>query len=303
MPAPKDPEAKVLWKQRMSEIRLKLWENPEYRELQVSKMVGRPKTPEHRAAIGAAHVGLTHTPETKALLSEINTGKFPNEATRKKMGDAHRGKKRSPEHNALMSKAIEAYWANLSTEERQERNAYVSDMVKTKWETYSDQEKSERMRALAICSQKFWGNLSEEEKATIYKNIGVKSSVSNKAYWESMDPQLKLARIFNMLSKSGKHPNGAETRLLAKLDGWLPGKYKYVGDGSTLIGGKNPDFIYGTHLIELFGEYWHQEGDEGPRIDHFQQYGFQTLVIWERELKDPDLMNRVIVFTGAILPT
>lgn len=303
MPAPKDPEANALWRLRMAEARRKLWEDPDYREARSKERKNKPKSPAHRAAIAAAHIGIGHTPATRALLSEINTGKTLSEETRRKIGDAHRGRTRSVEHNELMRKAIQAYWDSLSIEERKARNFYASDLVKSKWNSYSEEEKLERIRILNEGNKKFWSSLTEEEKKAIYKANGIKNSVANKAHWDNMDPEEKQARIFNMLSKSGRHPNGAETRLMGKLEEWLPGCYQYVGDGSLMIGNCNPDFIYEDKIIELFGEYWHQEGDEEPRISYFQQYNYQTLVIWENELKDPDLMDRVIAFTSGILPT
>lgn len=64
--------------------------------------------------------------------------------------------------------------------------------------------------------------------------------------------------------------------------------YKYVGDGSTIIGGKVPDFINNNgekKLIEIFGDYWHDPKDIEIRRHHFAKYGFRTLIIWEHEIK------------------
>jgi len=44
-------------------------------------------------------------------------------------------------------------------------------------------------------------------------------------------------------------------------------------------------------LIELFGDYWHRDQDPQKRIDHFARYGYKCLVIWEKELDNP---NQVI---------
>lgn len=53
-------------------------------------------------------------------------------------------------------------------------------------------------------------------------------------------------------------------------------------------------------IIELFGDYWHgvkarcyEETEEG-RIKLFNQYGFDTLIIWESELKNLEAVtNRI----------
>lgn len=63
------------------------------------------------------------------------------------------------------------------------------------------------------------------------------------------------------------------------------------------FGRRCPDFINingQKKIIELFGDYWHGEKRTGisnkqheqERIDYFAQYDYQTLVIWEHELKD-----------------
>lgn len=260
MPAPKDPEANALWHKRLSEAKLKSWEDPDYREARSKERKAKPKSPSHRAAIAAAHIGIGHTPATRALLSEINTGKTLSEDTRKKIGDAHRGRTRTPEHNDLMKKLIQANWDSLSLEERQARNSHSSETAKKTWE-------------------EFW--LPE------YEN---KSDI-----WD--------ARVHATMLGNQIKPNKAEVRLQEILDTACPDCYKFVGDGSTIIGGKNPDFIYGNRIIEFFGDYWHAGEDPSVKISHFAQYGFKTLVIWEHELKDSDLMDRVIAFTGVILQT
>jgi G:T-mismatch repair DNA endonuclease (very short patch repair protein) len=37
---------------------------------------------------------------------------------------------------------------------------------------------------------------------------------------------------------------------------------------------------------ELYGDYWHKGQNPQDRIDMFKPFGFDTLVIWEKELKD-----------------
>jgi hypothetical protein len=51
-------------------------------------------------------------------------------------------------------------------------------------------------------------------------------------------------------------------------------------------------------LIELFGNYWHEEGEEISRVSHFGQYGFKTLVIWEEDFLDrpEEMMEKLEAF-------
>lgn len=73
--------------------------------------------------------------------------------------------------------------------------------------------------------------------------------------------------------------------------------FKFVGDGKVILGGKLPDFINyngGKQIIELFGDYWHEPEEEEERKKIFAEFGYDTLIIWEHELKDESaLLNKV----------
>lgn len=80
------------------------------------------------------------------------------------------------------------------------------------------------------------------------------------------------------------------------MDSWK-NEWKFTGDFSFMINGKNPDFtnINGQKkLIELFGDYWHKDDNPQDRIDVFKPFGWDTLIIWERELKDIKQLKRKI---------
>jgi len=82
--------------------------------------------------------------------------------------------------------------------------------------------------------------------------------------------------------------------------------YKYVGDGSFIIGGLNPDFINVNgkkKVIELFGRVWHDtylkdwKRSELGRMMVFSSYGFDTLIIWDDELEDKQaIIDRIKEF-------
>jgi len=87
-------------------------------------------------------------------------------------------------------------------------------------------------------------------------------------------------------------PNLPERKLIRIIQAnHLP--FKYVGDGSVIICGLNPDFVECNgqkKIIELFGDYWHGKGadswkdTEWGRKAVFSQVDFDTLIIWEHEL-------------------
>lgn len=93
-----------------------------------------------------------------------------------------------------------------------------------------------------------------------------------------------------------KRPNKKEQLLFDMLaQARLP--YKYVGDGEFILGGCCPDFLNVNgekKLIELFGNYWHRGENPENRINFFHQFGFDTMIIWESELKEPSMVIQKI---------
>jgi len=97
-------------------------------------------------------------------------------------------------------------------------------------------------------------------------------------------------------------PNKVEGKLISLLkENNLP--FKYVGDGEVWLGNRNPDFINANgkkQVIELLGTYWHPLFDGANRIEHYKQYGFDCLAVWEDELKDEGrVLKKVERFVNA----
>jgi hypothetical protein len=105
--------------------------------------------------------------------------------------------------------------------------------------------------------------------------------------------------------KKARHikPNNLEKQFGKVLQTLLPEEYKFVGDWSFVIEGKNPDFINingQKKIIEVYGDYWYKDDNPQDRIDLFAKYGYQTLVIWEHELKDiSSVANKVEEFNNV----
>ena len=94
-------------------------------------------------------------------------------------------------------------------------------------------------------------------------------------------------------------PNKLEKSVALSLNKTFPKEWKYVGNGKVWFGGKNPDFINingQKKLIEVYGNYWHKGENPQGRIDHFKQYGFDTLVLWEKEILDTNYILKVATF-------
>jgi len=118
-------------------------------------------------------------------------------------------------------------------------------------------------------------------------------SDGQKEYHKKNPDALKRMLSFNS-------PNKSELQLLSILNNLYPNEWKFVGNGSFVINGKCPDFINcnGKKLIiELFGERWHDKDEEEPRKEIFKQYGYETLIIWAKELRHLEiLINKLNLF-------
>ncbi len=78
--------------------------------------------------------------------------------------------------------------------------------------------------------------------------------------------------------------------------------WQYTGNYSVIINGKNPDFVNEEtkQIIEVYGDYWHDGEDPIDRAEIFAEAGYETLVIWENELKNIDnVIYKLKLFCGV----
>ena len=147
-------------------------------------------------------------------------------------------------------------------------------------------------------------HLSKEHKRKISK--------TSKRNWQN--PEFAEKHLKILYANWNISPNKPERRLRNGLNKMFPGEYRYVGDGKVWIGSKNPDFINVNgqkKIIEMFGDFWHGEKfrqftfndnssnkeHKQQRINHFARYGFRTLIVWEKELKNiPRLKRKLTKF-------
>lgn len=111
----------------------------------------------------------------------------------------------------------------------------------------------------------------------------------------------KLAEIGAKSRTKQASPNTKEKLLEAVLNKNFPGEFKLNVKNGLIIGNKVPDFVNVNGrkvLVELFGDYWHstritgksKEAEEATRKSHFNSWGFKTVIIWESELHNTDLI-------------
>ncbi len=274
--------------------------------------LGYRYTEEQRANLSRAKIGHPVSAETKMKIRIANTGKQLSEETKDKI----RASLRTPEVREKRRQLALGNKYSLGHHHTEEAKAKMS-----RWRTgrpISEAEK-DRLRHLNTnpvftletrlkISQAGQGRKDTEE-TRIKKSkvrIGMKFTEqhcinvgrSKKIAWSNPEWRDKVVKAQRLGCHI--HPNKAEVALFELLELEYPGEWKFVGDGSLIIGGKNPDFanVNGRkELIELFGDYWHKGEDPQNRIDLFKSYGFKTLVIWESELENLDeVLGRIVEF-------
>jgi len=114
-------------------------------------------------------------------------------------------------------------------------------------------------------------------------------SIAKKAYCASESGRLSRISEFETKSKTKLDiaPFLSMEELL--LDSLLLEKeWKYTGDGAVLIGGMCPDFLNANgkkKVIEYFGSHWHDEYGDKDRSDRLEEWGYESLIIWDFQLK------------------
>lgn len=207
----------------------------------------------------AYNKGLFATKESKEKNRIAHLGRKASEETKYKMSIAKKGRKYSEEIRKNMSEAKR----NQSEDTRRKIGE------KHKGKIISQEQRNQ-------ISIKLIGR-------TISEDIKQKTRKTMLELWK--DPEY----VKKVMNNANIRPNKPETIILNLLENLFPGEWKYTGDFSFMINGKNPDFVNCNgqkKIIELFGDYFHKGQNPQDRIDVFKPFGYETLVIWESELKN-----------------
>jgi len=258
--------------------------------------------------ISGAHTGKKLSEETKRKISEAKkgmtgmTGKKHTEETKRKIGEANKITMNRPEVRKKMSEALTG---RVFSEEWKKHLRAAMKIAMNRPEVRKKLSKALTGRKL---TEEWVRKIGEAKKGNQYalghvcsRETKRRMSESKKRSWQNSEYVEKQKEARNI------KPNILEQKLGEILQQILPNEYKYVGDFSLTIGGKNPDFVNVNSqkkIIEFFGDYWHDKNSflqaETPqeRIALFKQYGWDTLIIWERELYDDveKLKKRILKF-------
>ncbi|MFH0972349.1 MAG: NUMOD3 domain-containing DNA-binding protein [Candidatus Micrarchaeota archaeon] len=242
-------------------------------------------------------------------------GKNHSIETRKQMTKSHTGVPLSENHRGNIGLASEKVWAAVSKERREEWVAKMSFSATGRIMSPESIAKGIKAKKGKRCSpgtefkkgmipwQKGRSPSTESINKNRESNIKrvtqeMRDSVSKrmKSLWE--DPEhAKKCLSFNS-------PNKQEIKLMGILDVMYPGEWKFVGDGQITIAGKFPDFINVNgqkKIIELYGEFFHKGDNPEDRAKVFEPYGYETLIIWGKELTGIEkLKSKLRAFCGEI---
>ena len=240
-------------------------------------LTGRKLSDERKAKM-AGRKGVPCSEETKKRISEANSGRVMSAEARKKMSDAKKGKRLSPSTEFQKGSVSPRKGVKLSNEER----ASMSEVRKGQHFSPATEMKKGNIP---------WnfgkpGHPQSEEQRK-------KTSERMKGYKPSADTVKK------MLAR--RTPTTLEMKFLKIVEkNALP--YKFVGDGSFMIGRKNPDFINtnGEKIaIEVYSLYYklrHAETvDEWKkeRQNYFGEHGWEVLFFDAVQVNETNVLKEL----------
>lgn len=272
------------YKNKRSEISKEKWKNSEYREKILKSLDRGRKSPKRIEKLKEAH----RNPEYKKKMSENLKRRWDSSEFREKMVGF------------------------LNSKERIEKNRKIGI------ERFKNPEFKEKMRQVSIktfTSEKFKKEQSIRSKNQWTDEFRKKRSEQVKEQWKDEkfrkinvdrinslwnNPKKAAEMLRNSRIATGCKLNDCERQVEAILNEMYPGSWEFVGDGTKVIYRYCPDFINEKDklILEFFGGYWHNRTGEkerdAKRIEAFSRHGYETIVIWENELKDTEAIKNKI---------
>ena len=207
-------------------------------------------------------------PVMKKINSKLNTGKNNgmfgrkhSDETKKKIGEKSKQKIFDDSYRNKLRENMKGNTRRLGIKHSEESKVKISKALKGK-------------------------PLSEKNKKGISKAL--KGRVFTRAWKKKLSISAKKKFQDPIFLKKYKKSMAIKPNSIEKIISELVNEYgyKYVGDYSIWVDGKNPDFIKekDKKIIEVFGDYWHKKDDEYIRYVHFKKNGYKLLVIWEHEI-------------------
>lgn len=241
-----------------------------------------------KTGIDSPCYGITLSKETKRKISEAHRGKLLSEEHKRKISEARRGKRHTEETRRKMSEAQSGvgngFYSKHHTEEAKRRMSEARKGEKNHFYGKHHTEEAKRKMSKAERGKRH----TEETKR--------KMSEISKERWKDEE---YAKRVLKRLSV---RPTSYEQCFIDFCEKHnLP--FRYTGDGSFLIGSKNPDFVDCERKIavEVFCDYFKIKEKGGvnnykrERQVEFAKRGWTTIFLGKNELFDEDkLLNTLI---------
>lgn len=140
---------------------------------------------------------------------------------------------------------------------------------------------------------KEWKVKQSERFKILWKNKSFRKNMSEKMNVHWQNPEYRERIIKAIVKGLIKRPTSLEQKFIEIIQKYnLP--YRYVGNGSFLIGCKNPDFINvngDKSCIEVANRFHHKGDWVDKRREHFKKFGWDCAVIFEDELDENKIIN------------
>lgn len=224
---------------------------------------------------------------------------------RKKLGEAKKGKtweeiygeKEAKEKRKKQSKTMKG---NQHVLGKHWRIKNTSRMNKDKVGKKKTEKHKEKIGKTLQGNQNAKGKhqkMSEEGKINIvnatkqrWKNLEYRENhrLKMKEAWK--DPIKRRNMVEGTLQSLKNRPTSLEKEMIEIIKKYNR-PFKYVGDGTFLIGYKNPDFIRTDNkkvCIEVHNFYHHKNNYREKRANYFKKFGWETIFVNEDEIKDQD---------------
>jgi G:T-mismatch repair DNA endonuclease (very short patch repair protein) len=265
-------------------------------------------TEETRKRLSESHKGHKHTVEHKERISKALTGYIKTEEHRRNLSKALTGRKISSEHKRKSTEHHKGMSGKKHSEETKQKMREKSLGRPSWWKGLKRPDLSERMSG---SRNPFFGKtqiITAEMREKISK--AMKGRVVSESVRKNMSEAHKGHKrseeaLKKWIKSNHIKPNKREKQLFDYIECIFPNEYALnVRAEIMTLGGKIPDIVNvnGTKkLIELYGDFWHKGDDPQERMDYFKQFGWDTLVIWEKELKNEELLKQRIIDFGVKL--
>ena len=246
---------------------------------------------ENYLKLGNIELGKILKRTTKSISSKLNIMNLH----RPKEWNLERMKKHNPMFNKKTAKKV-----GTTRKEKFNSGELIHPMLgkKCPWNSKRLKENNplnnpktlEKMRATI---NRLWG------EGRIHPRLGKTKENSESARKSS--ERMKDGGALKARKANQSRPNRPETIIINLIKQYNL-NFIYVGNSKKWFKGEtqsfNPDFINEDKkkIIEFFGNYWHEntKEDDRNRLKTYSQYGYQTLVIWENELKNLDKIKNKI---------